>query len=345
METEKEQGENIKISFTFRDIGGHLSNLDSVEVDIYPYGKHPGQSHVEESDRVLEGGIPVNISLGYYEFEYSIPEDAQVGTWSSHWKGAKGEQSIQGIVDFEVLPNPNSPFPETQKVVQVNLKKNHRYSVTVNNIKSVDGDVLDKVSLYFVSELSPMCITYESLKAKLSNIVSLLDKESVSYMIWELSKEVRLMIPSGHICNQEYLSLACAKWVEYLSSLYILRSIVGGGGFMKSKQLGDLKVAYSDNSNPINQMINTWESEASKWERVINSRGCIPYGGSFGVKIAHPSICNPDRPKLGRQIREAIGSSQMADSKDLFENRTRYQHSYGSGERYSGTSLEDWHYD
>lgn len=323
----EKQGSNITIPAVFYNMGGFLSNVDGLTVSIYPYGKKPGLDYVTSADAVVLNATPDNLALGSYEYVYSIEETDQVGIWYALWEGTIGTATVNSLITFTVLANGANNLTETQFTGEPVLRANSLYSVSLEGILSVDGESLDS-ECWFTSKYKPMCISYNMIAAKLASVVSNLTEDTVNYLIYRGTKEAHSITPSGPSCNSAYLSHACKMYVEYWVCLSILDNITGNGGVMKSKQLGDLKIAYGDNTNQIQSLVNRWRGEMAKWERVLNSNGCVVYGGSLPMGIAHQSIRNPDRPNIGRQIREPIGSSQLANDKATLGNRTRFQASY-----------------
>lgn len=321
------QNEAITLPAVFYDMGGFLSDVDSLTVSIYPYGKKPSLDYVTTADAVVLDATPTNTGLGHYTYEYTVPESAHVGTWYSLWEGTLGTATVTAMVEFSVTPSAGSSFPGSQLTGEPVLNQNMLYTVKLVGIKDTLGASVD-ATCWFTSKYSPMCTTYNAVASKLNSLVSDLTEDTVNYLIYTATKEAHAITPAGVSCNSEYLAHACKMYVEYWVCLSILGNVISAGGGMLSKQLGDLKVSYANNSGSIDKLMDDWKEEMMKWEAVINSNGCISYGGSLPMGIAHPGIHNPDRPNIGRQIREPIGSSQLANNKALLGNRTRYQHSY-----------------
>lgn len=341
------QGEALTIPAVFYDMSGFLSDVTDLKVSIYPYGKRPGLDYVTEADALILDAIPAKVGLGAYEYVYSVSADAQVGLWYALWEGNIGSATVNSLIVFTVTSSGNEDYESSQFTGEPVLNSNSLYSVKLEGILSTDGDSLD-VECWFTSRYTPMCTTYNAIAAKLSALVGDLTEDTVNYLIYTATKEAHSITPNGVPCSVEYLNHACKMYVEYWVCLSILGNIISAGGSMKSKQLGDLKVAYADNSSLIEGLMDRWRDEMGKWERVLNSKGCIPYGGSLPMGIAHPSLYSPDRPKVGRQIREPIGSAISANDKAVVGERTRFQHSYtrpGVPSYHNNSESNGWFYD
>lgn len=335
------QGDQIEIRQSFTDVNGNLSDVSNVVYRIYPYGKSPAYANVETSDALVEG-TPEHMGLGQYRVLFDIPEEAQVGVWYVQWEGLIGTTSVSAVTEF-IVSGDGIGYPGSEYEGIPVLYKNSIYSISLEDISSVDGDTID-YNFSFTSQYSPMCSSYRAIYNRISFLVSDLNVDNVNYLIWQATLKAKNLIPRGVSCNPTFLKTACQQYVEYLVSYSVLTNIVSGGGQMKSKQLGDLRVAYSDNSVHLSELMKTWADEVAEWEKVLRSNACITYKGSINMGIAHPSLYSPDRPKVGRQIREPLGGDIAVNDKDIYGNRTRGQASYKSPSLVGDTLLE-WHYD
>ena len=73
-------GETVQIECTITDFNGNLVDPDSHEIKIYdPSGT-----------LILTFDSPTQKSTGVYTFEFTIPEDGQVGLWKVVWKVVTG---------------------------------------------------------------------------------------------------------------------------------------------------------------------------------------------------------------------------------------------------------------
>lgn len=84
-------GSTAELTSTFTKANGDLVNPDSIEVDIFgPAGQ------------LLDNGVPVNISLGLYQYDYEIPEDATTGLYRIEWHATINGLLANGDEVFEV---------------------------------------------------------------------------------------------------------------------------------------------------------------------------------------------------------------------------------------------------
>lgn len=344
-----QQGETIVLKGYFYDINGFLTNPTDLVVSIYPYGKNPALAGTLEADAVVLDQTPDNIGLGSYEYEFVVPEGSQVGVWYVKWEGTIGSSTVISHTQFQVLANSSDPFPHTQYPGVPVLLQNTLYTLELDGVESLDGDVLEPVTYWFTSEYDPMCTSYEVIAARLSGLVGNLNEDTVNFLIHVSTLEAQSQIPVGVTpCNADYLKFACKQYVETAVMLNIINSLIFSPGALKAKQLGDLKVTYQDNIGQITNNLGKLLKDLDGWGRVLNAAGCITFGMSVPMNIAHPGLYNPDRPPVGRQVKEPIGSGRAANTKSLLPGRTRYQHSYDIGRQgvidpIVGVDEDDWH--
>lgn len=337
------QGDTITLEATFYNLQGFLDNPTDLKVSVYPYGKRPGGTGVTDADAVILEATPLNISLGTFSYDYPVPEGSQVGTWYSYWTGTISGTTVKSVIEFEVTPNVDDPFPASWEDARPVLQQNNVYIVKLDGVLSTDGDSLSEVLCWFTSEYYPMCTSYESVMAKLNGFVDDISVDMVNFLIYEATSEAHSLTPSNLVpCNENYLQFACKQYVELAVMFSVVSNLAAASGNLKSKQLGDLKVGYQDNTQQVSALLDRWLDDLAGWERVLNSAGCITFGQSLPMEWTVQGICHPDRPPVGRQIREPVGSRQLANGKTVLSPRTRYQHSYNSPTRDVITGDYDW---
>lgn len=84
-------GTTAELTSTFTLIDGDPVNPDSVEVDIY-----------NPDGLVVNDGIPVNVSIGLYRYDFDVPEDADLGLWRIEWHSVINGVHAYGDELFEV---------------------------------------------------------------------------------------------------------------------------------------------------------------------------------------------------------------------------------------------------
>ncbi len=87
-------GQIAELTAMFTDARGELINPTSVVVDIYD----------ANGVKVVEDGIPVNIGLGNYQYDYGIHAEAPQGEWEIFWHAVVNGEPIIGSEDFSVYP-------------------------------------------------------------------------------------------------------------------------------------------------------------------------------------------------------------------------------------------------
>ena len=350
MAIQVQQGNTLTLSATFRNIEGYLENPSNPRVSIYPYGKRPGGSGVSGLDAVVLEDIPIHIGLGGYEYTFEVPPEAQVGEWYALWEGDFNGAAFIALTEFVVINGGGSS--ETLYTGQPTLVQNNIYILTLDGIKSIDGDELGQNVIWFTSQYSPMYSTYENILAILSRVFINVEEDAVNYLIHKASLEAdAITMPRKQTCttfrnnypntNQKYLSLARQKYVECVVAISALGDVLGTSGLPKSKTLGELKVEWQDNSRSLSDMLNKLMSTLKEWERVLNAGGDISVGQSLGANWGIEGIFHPDRPDVGRRIRAPINSDVASNTKVRVYPYLRYQHDYYPSS--SGSSrVEPW---
>jgi len=89
----KHRGDSIGFKAIFTDKDGGLINPDHHLIKIFnPSGVQVG----EDIDD------PAQLSLGVYEYDYSIPADAPYGDWTVTWYADKGSFKEREVIFFTV---------------------------------------------------------------------------------------------------------------------------------------------------------------------------------------------------------------------------------------------------
>jgi len=88
------KGETIRIKATLTDFDGSPLTPDSQTVHIYG----PSDSEVSGSPFT-----PTQLNTGVYCLDYSIPSDADEGTYKVVWIATKGGKSSPGVLTFKVV--------------------------------------------------------------------------------------------------------------------------------------------------------------------------------------------------------------------------------------------------
>jgi hypothetical protein len=337
MAIQVQQGSSITLAATFRNINGFLENPSAPRVSIYPYGKRPGGTGVTELDSVVLDAVPTNVGLGGYEYTYEVPDEAQVGEWYALWEGEFGEASFVALTEFVVIDGSGSAA--SQYTGQPTLMQNNVYVLTLDGILSEDGDELSQTVVWFTSQYSPMHSTYENVLSILSRIFANVEEDAINYLIHKASLEAdAVTMPRKQTCttfrksypqtNNEFLALAKQKYVECAVAISAIGDVLGTSGLPKAKKLGDLRVEWQDNSRSLSDMLNKLFEKLDEWERVLNAGGDISVGESLGANWGIEGIFHPDRPDVGRRIREPIYSNVASNTKVRVYPHLRYQHDY-----------------
>lgn len=295
------QGENCEIYCFVRNINGHLSSCDDLAVSIYPYGKEPGETGISTADAVVLEDTPTLHKFGQYKYTYSVENTAQVGLWYSLWQGTVGGKAFATIIPFQVLSNDIDTYAEYQDQGLPTLVANSKYLIVLDKITDMAGSKISS-SFWFTSRYSPTYSTYEIVMAKIGNLVSEVDEDTCNFLIWEYSKEADSKVMNKTIRNTEWLAFAKSEFVLYKTAITLLDNINLANGIAKSKQLGDMRVEWKDNTDGLKSIIRKMSSRLDDLERILNSGGEFNYKTSLFPQSSILGISLPDRPPFGRSL-------------------------------------------
>jgi uncharacterized protein YukE len=283
----------------FRNGAGKLVDPTSVEVYIFDQGSNPDSEEVaiEDAFAYLE---PVKVQKGKYYIDYVFPTDADPGDWYILWLGNNSKAVFKKLDKVEVLYNSEiSGLPEAP-TDGYGIVGNTLYTLEISGVMSVTGEVLASTSMWFTSKYSPMYSSYQNILALLKEFVGGLKVDPTNFLIWKFSQEADEITMPRCVLDESYLRLAKKKYVEYATVINLLENFSTTPSSLRSKQLGDLKVAYGDNQLGLKDAIKKFSNEMEEWERVLNSGGTRVKGASIGMRVATIGIQHPDRPIIGR---------------------------------------------
>lgn len=294
------QGEDLNIYCFVRDINGNLAVSSDLKVSIYPYGKEPGDVLVTEDDAVVLEASPTNPKYGQYLYTYETANDAQVGTWYSFWEGTVGGKTFKTIISFQVLSNGNDAYASTQDDGTPVLFQNNLYTVQIEGIESTDGVTLTESS-WFTSEYSPMYSTSDRVFSKIGNVLSGIDIDTCNFLIWLNSLEADSKVMS-RVVNEPWLLYAKEEYVWQKTAITLIDNINFAAGTNKSKQLGDFRVEWKDNTDGLKAIVRKLNSNIEKLERILNSGGQQNYETSLLPQSSILGYNLPEYPPLGRSL-------------------------------------------
>jgi hypothetical protein len=328
------QGNDVLLSFKNINKKGHLVTPTSLELVLFKFGVDKSDSIGDPIDPdLVELTVDLvdltNTSIGSYSYTLSTDEDTQVGIYTYCWVASGPGYSTRAFGTYTIIANPDleSDVATTFNFV---LDVNSIYQIDLSSIWALDGSVLQSYSSFFTSRYSPMYTSYYFIASKYNSLIENMNPDIVNYLIWEASVEADALVSAGHICNDDYLLLAKKNFVESVVGAAIIRNYLIAPNGLLSKSLGDLRVAYRDNSQYLDKTAKDLDREAAEWERVLNARACIGYKGSLGSSYAVLGSARADRAAIGRQIRDAIGADAMANTKARPSYSLRFQHAYES---------------
>lgn len=86
------RGSTVRIRNTIADFDGNPLDPDNQTVEIYDSAGNLKASFT----------APVKDGVGVYHVDYTIPEDAEIGSWKVIWQIVKGTQKAVEVLRFAV---------------------------------------------------------------------------------------------------------------------------------------------------------------------------------------------------------------------------------------------------
>jgi hypothetical protein len=298
-------GEEIILRSVLVDSTGELINADSMP-DLYIYDSSVDIETIEEEieDETFASALvgpltPTLITLGFYEYTYTIPSGGDAGTWRDVWVAEVNGVSATQYLDFEVVVG--AEF-ESQSI-----GKNQLIIVELEvEILDVDGNALDETQISFSTVYEPFYASPDLIRLELGPLIDYISDDALALMIHWASKEADFLA-KPHKCNQKDFEFARTKFVIYATALRaIMFPSVNKGGLRK--QLGDLSIVNGAMGSTVAVLSSGIDMETfrelkrlkEEWSRVVNAGGCIVPGQSIQSATGSRSRFDEGRRNAGR---------------------------------------------
>lgn len=176
------------------------------------------------------------------------------------------------------------------------LFANNVVTVTLDGaIQNTSGTPLnDDYDFYFTTIYSPLYSSVRRLRLETGAFLSTVPDDTLNFAIYEASKEADQLTWGETTVVTEYYEFARRQWVTCKSAEILLTNVLGTGGGLKSKKLGDFEVSY-DSTNGKN-MLDKVLACLDKWTPAIQA-------GGLSIQVPVATIkgeYDPDRPTTGR---------------------------------------------
>lgn len=309
-------GESIELRVIVLDDTGQLRNTDAVP-NVYIYAPDVDTETIEAD---IESGlfanafagpiVAVNISTGFYEAVFLVPDGSDEGVWHDVWVAELNTTPISTIRQFIVETGaefiPQTPFNNNTLII-IELDE---------SIADVTGDLTlgTDTILSFATLYMPFYASPELMRIEAGTHINYIPDDTLALMIHWSSKEADF-IARKTTCKASNFDFARTKFVVYdavLRSLTLPGSGFGstGDGLGTRKQLGDLLIdlrgAVNSSRVPVTasgidvETLAYVRSKRDEWFRVVNAGACIVPGQGFAPQFASKGLFDPDRRRIGR---------------------------------------------
>ena len=261
-------------------------------------------------------------------FSGNIDEDTIVDneTVVVNLESVNGDTGIAASGLF--YPSSISVSSERMDIVlpSVVLNGNNFISITIDSsIANTDGVELGTdYEFWFTTTYSPMYSTLRKLRLEYGAFLTSVIDDTINLAIFEASlqaDELLLGVSTG-----TFYEFARGEWVKCRAAEILLSNVLGAGGSIKSKKLGDLSVEYNTSGNNSDSLDRALACTA-KWEPVV-------IAGTTKTDLQSPTTAikgaaDPDRPGVGRLWGDT--SYPLANAKVTRSNYRRKTNAYDQG--------------
>jgi hypothetical protein len=339
------QGQNVKITVQVRDINGYLTDGLDPLVSIYPYGKKPGLPGVTTADaEILQADPGAPVKLGQYDYTYTTSSTSQVGIWHAYWEVNVGTLGVPvpfvSSIPFEVTSASGTTTGPSEDDGFPTLLVNNQYVIELRGIKEI-GAAIDSVGIddesWFTSRYTPMYATFDQVISSVGSIVGDIDEDTVNYLIYRYSKyadNLTFNMPAS-TRTENWLRHTKNEYVIINASIDLIENISLTLGAPKSKQLGDLKVEWADNTQALKIKIDDMKKRSKDLHQVLHSNGNLNEGASLSAGMAIRGYLGSDYPAFGRSIDNMPRFAPSVNIKSRLPGGYRYYPDYAYQNRYA----------
>lgn len=305
-----------------------MADVDTLPV-LYIYdSSFTEEAIVAEADAEIYTGLgpftATRISVGYYEYVYTVPNTATAGTWKDLWLYGLDSTAGYEIFEFEVIVGATAVLQDLRanQLIVIEL------AASIAGLTS--GETLgEKLQLSYSTIYNPLYASVDLLRAEVGSWIDMIPDDTINLMIHFSSKEVDVITPvtfnrvrtvpigdwisyqNGNVTKRpDLFAYARTKYCVYDAAWRLLQlpatafsgNVVGSG---RSKRLGDLliqegKGGLNGAGGLTSEQITMIKEQRDEWWRVVNAKGSIVPGQSLDPTYALRGIMDPDRRRQGR---------------------------------------------
>jgi hypothetical protein len=280
-------GTNIVLRAKITDDVGAVATASGVYTLLY--GPDATVEDKEDPGLALHSGNPTYWTDGIYELPYSIPADAEGGTWSDLWFATLNGQELEGEFAFEILAD------AVVLPVDSQLPINSFVDVTVaSGVWGLDGSLLEEpFEFTFMTTISPAYTDINKVKLETGAAIPRVTDDTISTAILEASIEADFLNWAKTNLNDGLFQHARREWTTCRAAS-MLAVNAKSSMLVLSKSLADLRVSYNpaaldDLLGRIRDCLSRWELELISGGRAVQTPGGVIKGE-----------WDPDRPAIGR---------------------------------------------
>lgn len=307
-------GENIDLRVLFTDSLGNLTTTDSLPV-VYIFDDTLTDEELiialdaaDYSGAVAGPFTATMIVPGYYQYIYTVPDNATDQVWRDVWIGVVNTASVTKAFTFTTVEGPDLTFQSlgTNQLIMIELEA----SITsYNELKTLGSDI----QLTFSTVYSPYYASTDLVRLEGGAWLDFIPDDTLSLMIHWSSLEADYITTPG--CKGPQFGFARQKFVAMDTILKCLTlpggsSVVRGGGYPNSgkrKMLGDLMIDSGGGANSQTtasgldiETLRYFRTQRDEWWRVVNAGGTIVPGQGLSPTFAVKGEFDPDRRNSGR---------------------------------------------
>jgi len=340
-------GEDIELRMVFTDDQGAFVDTDADPV-VYVYDTSvdsetiAAEVEAKTYASALTGPLTATrLSTGFYELVYTVPSDAEEGTWTDVWVGDLVGTTSQDIFTFKVMVGANLDHQR--------LNNNELIIIELDaSIANIDGTgtLGEDQQVSFTTMYSPFYASPDLVRLEVGPWIDYIPDNTLALMIHWSSKEadfIQVAKPKG---NSD-LAFARTKFVIFdaaMRSLYLpgsSGSAVAASSSGGSKRLGDLAITSGGGASGQTlssgvdlHTITYLRKQRDEWGRVVNAGGNIVPGQGFAPSVAIRGRLDPDRRNSGRlwlDPNEYHYSQPTQNYKSYMHGGLRGRHHFHSG--------------
>ena len=273
----------IKLKALFTNNNNFGVELDSISAEVTkPDGTLIQAQDISEVDE------------GFYAFTFNSTD--LLGEYNCSWNGLKDGQVITKEEKFSVIEGYKS-------VVNIpKIEKNNLVIITLEGLKSVEGDELETTYLSFTSEYDPYYCSVDMVRMQLGSFAEQVEDDLIGLCIHLASKDAYNSTGKKiNLEDNEHYKNARARLVTFDSCIRLMTmplTVPDGTG--DQKQLGDLMIAGGGSKIELDRLLDEFKVERNEWWRIVNSGGTIVHGQGLGPQSAVKGMRNKEAVNVGR---------------------------------------------